>query len=214
MIPPSPSVVSGVSSRQGIATLVKDLVVLGGPNGAGKTTAARSLVPQKLGIAEFINADEIARGLSPFNPDGAVLAAGRLMLQRMRSLASGEQSFAIETTCSGKGHLNFLRHCKALGWRVTLVFLWLPSPQIAIDRIAQRVAAGGHNVLPEIVVRRYWAGLRNMHAHYLPLADVAAIYDNAAAEPILIAEQASGANLTVHDGARWELIKRALRGPT
>jgi predicted ABC-type ATPase len=188
---------------------VKELVVLGGPNGAGKTTAAQVMVPQKLGVAEFVNADEIARGLSPFNPTAAALAAGRLMLRRMRSLADGEQSFAIETTCSGKGHLKFLRQCKDAGWRITFVFLWLPSPQIAMDRVARRAAAGGHAVEPETIVRRYWAGLRNMHAHYLPLAEVAAIYDNAGYEPILIAERMSGTDLIVRDIARWRSIERA-----
>jgi predicted ABC-type ATPase len=193
---------------------VRELVVLGGPNGAGKTTAAQVLVPRKLGIAEFINADEIARGLSPFNPDGAALAAGRLMLQRMRSLASGEQSFAIETTCSGRGHLGFLRQCKSAGWRITLVFLWLPSPQIAIDRVERRVAAGGHAVHPKIITRRYRAGLRNMCTDYLPMADVAAIYDNAEDEPILIAERISGADLMIHDAERWKSIERASQCPT
>jgi predicted ABC-type ATPase len=191
--------------------MAKQLIVLGGPNGAGKTTAAQVVVPQKLGIAEFINADEIARGLSPFNPDGAALAAGRLMLRRMRDLARGEQSFAIETTCSGQGHLKFLRRCKDAGWQIILVFLWLPSPQIAIDRVARRVAKGGHAVPPKVVVRRYRAGLRNMYAHYLPLADVAAIYDNSGDEPILIAEGIAGADLTVRDAVRWELIERASR---
>ena len=185
---------------------MKELVVLGGPNGAGKTTAAQIVIPRKLDIAEFINADEIARGLSPFNPDGAALAAGRLMLQRMRNLASGEQSFAIETTCSGRGHLNFLRQCKNAGWRIIFVFLWLPSPQIALDRVARRVAAGGHAVQPEIVVRRYWSGLRNMYSSYLPLADVAAVYDNGGDEPILIAERITGADLTVHDPECWKSL--------
>jgi predicted ABC-type ATPase len=188
---------------------VKELLVLGGPNGAGKTTAAQIVVPRKLNIAEFINADEIARGLSPFNPDGAALAAGRLMLKRMQALASGEASFAIETTCSGKGHFNFLRRCKNAGWRISLVFLWLPSPEIAIERVARRVMAGGHAIAPEIIIRRYWAGLRNMRSLYLPLANIVAIYDNAGEEPILIAERLSGADLALHDEARWALIEEA-----
>jgi predicted ABC-type ATPase len=187
---------------------VKDLLVLGGSNGAGKTTAAQIIVPQKLNIAEFVNADEIARGLSPFNPEAAALAAGRLMLQRMRSLAIGNQSFAIETTCSGRGHIEFLRHCKQAGWRITLVFLWLPTPEMAITRVGRRIAAGGHAIKPNVIIRRYWAGLRNLHADYLPLADVAAIYDNAGSEPILVAEQISGTDLTVRDPQRWAMIKR------
>ncbi len=188
---------------------MKDIVVLGGPNGAGKTTAAQTIVPRKLGIAEFVNADEIARGLSPFNPEAAALAAGRLMLRRMQSLASGEQSFAVETTCSGRGHVNFLRECKKKGWRITLLFLWLSSPDIAIARVAGRVANGGHAVPPDVITRRYWSGIRNFVIRYLPLADTAVIYDHSGDEPILIAERMAGADLLVHDAVRWELVKRA-----
>lgn len=169
---------------------MRELIVLRGPNGAGKTTAAQIVVPWKLDIAEFVNADEIARGLSPFNPERAAFAAGRLMLERMRRLASGDRAFAVETTCSGLGHINFLGHCKQMGWRITLIFLWLPSPQIALERVAQRVASGGHSVPDETVTRRYWAGLRNMFAEYLPVADVASLYDNGGNEPILIARRA------------------------
>jgi predicted ABC-type ATPase len=190
---------------------VGELIILGGPNGAGKTTAAQIVVPRKLGIAEFVNADEIARGLSPFNPEGAAFAAGRLMLQRMRSLASGDRDFAIETTCSGRGHINFLRHCKQMGWRITFVFLSLPSPQIALERVARRVAAGGHSIPAETITRRYWSGLRNMVTDYLPVADVAAVYDNAGDEPILIAERASDVELVVRDVERWELLERTSR---
>jgi predicted ABC-type ATPase len=193
---------------------VRELIVLGGPNGAGKTTAAQIVLPGKLDVAEFVNADEIARGLSPFNPDGAAFAAGRLMLERMRGLASGDHDFAIETTCSGKTHIKFLRGCKEKGWRITLVFLWLPSPQIALDRVATRVAAGGHFVPSETIVRRYWGGLRNLFTDYLPLADVAAVYDNTGDEPILIADRAPGFELVVHDAKRWELMGRTSRCPT
>ena len=112
--------------------LLKDIIILAGPNGAGKTTAAPVLLPQELGIREFVNADEIARGLSPFNAEGAALAAGRFMIERMRYLVRNEQSFAFETTCSGRAHASWLRECRAKNWRVTLLFLWLPSPQAAL----------------------------------------------------------------------------------
>jgi predicted ABC-type ATPase len=190
---------------------MKQIVVLGGPNGAGKTTAAQIILPDKLGITEFVNADEIARGLSPFNPDAAALSAGRVMLERMHHLAQGERSFAFETTCSGKGHIGFLRRCKALGWRITLVFLWLPSPEFAMARVARRTAAGGHFIPPEAVVRRYWGGLRNLVDHYLPAADVVAIYDNSGDRPLLIADREPGAALLVHNVGRWQMIERARR---
>ena len=108
---------------------MKDIIVIGGPNGAGKTTAARELLPGLLGIREFVNAGEIARGLSPFNELGVALLAGRLMIERMRQLARGRESFAFETTSAGRGHAEFLRQCRADGWRITLLYLWLPSPR-------------------------------------------------------------------------------------
>jgi predicted ABC-type ATPase len=171
-------------------------------------------LPRKLEIAELVNADEIARGLSPFNPDAAALAAGRLMLICMRGLASANRNFAIETNCSGRGHINFLRNCKKIGWRITIVFLWLPSPKIALERVAARVAAGGHSFPSETVVRRYWAGLRNLFTDYLPLADLAAIYDNSGDEPILIADRAPDSEPAIHDLERWQLMERTSRCPT
>jgi predicted ABC-type ATPase len=135
-----------------------EIVIIGGPNGAGKTTASQFLVPQNLKIGEFVNADEIARGLSPFRPEHTALLAGRLMLERMRELIKSRQSFAFETTCSGRTHLPMLQRCKVDGWRVTLVYLWLPSPQVALDRVARRVREGGHNIPSDVVVRAIgWA---------------------------------------------------------
>ena len=188
---------------------MKEIVILGGANGAGKTTAAQVLLPQQLGIIEFVNADEIARGLSPFNAGGAAIAAGRLMIERMRSLARDGQSFAFETTCAGRGHVEFVRHLKENGWRAILLFLWLPSPQAALGRVARRVAQGGHPVPDAIVVRRYWAGLRNLHRLYLPLADVATIYDNADGGRVLIAERKPQGSLVIHDRVRWQSIEEA-----
>jgi Zeta toxin len=125
--------------EEGRQDQVENIVIIGGPNGAGKTTAAQVVLPQQLDIREFVNADEIARGLSPFNPEGAALAAGRLMIERVRNLVQNRRSFALETTCAGRGHVNLLRRCKVEGWRVTLVYLWLPSVEAALDRVARRV---------------------------------------------------------------------------
>lgn len=188
---------------------MEDIVIIGGPNGAGKTTAAQLLVPQGLEIREFVNADEIARGLSPFNPEHAALIAGRLMLERIRELIKNRQSFAFETTCSGRTHLPMLQRCKADGWRVTLVYLWLPSPQAALDRVARRVREGGHSIPNNVVVRRYWAGLSNLRLLYLPLADVAAIYDNSDGHRTLVAARLPKGSLVVHDADRWAKIERA-----
>jgi predicted ABC-type ATPase len=188
---------------------VRDIIILGGPNGAGKTTAARELLPYALGIREFVNADEIARGLSPFNAAGVALAAGRLMIDRMRHLARIGESFAFETTCAGRTHADFLERCRADGWRVTLLFLWLPSPRAAIERVARRVRQGGHDIPADVIVRRYWKGIANMRSLYLPLADVAAVYDNGDERRVLVAEREFQSPYTVLDLARWELIRRS-----
>jgi predicted ABC-type ATPase len=188
---------------------LKDIIVLGGPNGAGKTTAAKLLRPEKLGIVEFVNADEIARGLSPFDPDGAAVAAGRVMLQRMKELRQRGQSFAFETTCAGRTHIRFLKDCKTDGWRINLLFLWLPSPEAAIARVNRRIREGGHAIPPDVIVRRYFAGIANMRRSYLPLADVAAIYDNSDEGRVLIAERSAGKTLVIGDSGRWAKIGSA-----
>jgi len=190
---------------------MRDIVILGGPNGAGKTTAAPFVVPRELGIREFVNADEIARGLSPFNAEGAALAAGRLMIDRMRMLVREGQSFAFETTCAGRAHAGWLRACKADGWRVTLVYLWLRSPQMALDRVARRVRQGGHHIPGDVVVRRYHLGLVNMRRLYFPLAEVAGIYDNSDYERTLIVQLSPAAGLVVHDAGLWAKIERFTR---
>jgi predicted ABC-type ATPase len=186
---------------------VKDVIVIGGPNGAGKTTAANGLLPTTLGMHEFLNADEIARGLSPFDPEASALAAGRLMIDRIDKLVAAGKTFAFETTCAGHRQVKLLRTCRAAGYRVTFIFLWLPSPQVAISRVAQRVARGGHNIPEETIIRRYAAGVHNMRHEFLPLADVAFIYDNSGTSPLLIAEKRSNLPFVIRDHARWTLIE-------
>ena len=187
---------------------MRDIVILGGPNGAGKTTAAPFVVPRELGIREFVNADEIARGLSPFNVEGVAVAAGRLMLDRMRLLVREGESFAFETTCFGRAHACWVRACKADGWRIILVYLWLRSPQLAIDRVARRVRQGGHHIPEDVVVRRYHTGLVNMRRLYLPLANLAGIYDNSYYRRTPIAECSPETGLVVHDARLWGTIER------
>lgn len=186
-----------------------DIIIVGGPNGAGKTSSAPSIIPRRLRIHEFINADEIARGLSPFNPEGAAVAAGRLMMESIKSLVQRGQSFAFETTCAGRAHAYWLRKCKAADWQVTLLFLWLPTPQAAINRVAKRVREGGHGIPPDVVIRRWKAGATNMRNIYLPLSDFAMIYDNSDEGRVLIAERKLDVPLVVYDAARWAMIEKA-----
>lgn len=190
-------------------SLDREIVILGGPNGAGKTSAARVLFARHVLTREFVNVDEIARGLSPFNPEQAAISAGRLMIARMRELVRRNESFVVETTCSGVANARLFQQCKEDGWRVLLLFLWLPSPQIAIGRVARRVSEGGHFIPDDVVVRRYWAGMRNLHRLYLPLADTAAVYDNSDRRSVFIAEKADSGNVTIHDEKRWSKILEA-----
>jgi predicted ABC-type ATPase len=187
----------------------KEVVVIGGPNGAGKTTWAYRRLPSTLGLREFVNADEIARGISPLDPEASALAAGRLMIERLNELISAGHSFAFETTCSGRGHVRLLQICRATGYRITLIFLWLPSAKIALSRVARRVSQGGHRIPDDVIVRRYSAGLRNMRHIYLPLADEAYIYDNSDEDGVLIAQQRKNTRIIIHATDRWKQIEEA-----
>ena len=133
------------------------------------------------------------------------------MIGRMRELVRNGESFALETTCAGKSYIGFLQKCKVNGWRIVLVYLWLPTPKDAIARVARRVAQGGHNISEDVIVRRFHAGLWNMRNLYLPLADEAAIYDNTDRRRILIAEKREGMAFYVHDLERWATIEVATR---
>jgi predicted ABC-type ATPase len=188
---------------------VKEIVILGGPNGAGKTTAARMLLPALIQVHAFLNADEIAREICPEDVDSAALAAGREMLKRIQDYVRTGASFGLETTCSGRSYARLLERCKRDGWRITLLFLWISSPEIAVRRINRRVRQGGHNIPPNIVRRRYSAGLANLMALYLPLADEVEVYDNTGKGRVLIAEKRGGGRLRIHDATRWTKMKKA-----
>jgi predicted ABC-type ATPase len=187
---------------------MKDIVLLGGPNGAGKTTAARVVIPESLGIREFLNADEFARSIDPENVERVAWAAGRLMLEKVRDLVGRRESFGLETTCAGKSYLNLLRNMKVKGWRITLVYFWLKSPSLAVARVAHRVKEGGHAVPPDVVRRRYYSSIVNMRTLYLPLADEVEIYDNSGWRRTLIATRREGGILVIRDSRCWEKIKR------
>ena len=137
------------------------LYIISGCNGAGKTTASYSVLPDILQCREFVNADEIAKGLSPFNPSSVAIQAGRLMLNRIDELMSAQISFSVETTLSTRSYLSLIRQAQERGYMVSLIYFWLNSPELAIERVKQRVANGGHDIPPQIVRRRYKAGLNN-----------------------------------------------------
>jgi predicted ABC-type ATPase len=165
----------------------KKIVIIAGPNGAGKTTFAREFLPREAGCPDFINVDLIAAGLSPFDPDKAALRAAKLMLAEVHRRASKGESFAFETTLSGRNYARMIPRWRAAGYHVKLIFLSLPSVELALARIATRVAQGGHSVPEEVVRRRFESGLRNFHAIYKSLANSWMLYDNSGATPRLIA---------------------------
>jgi predicted ABC-type ATPase len=164
-----------------------NIFVIAGPNGAGKSTSARRLLPGPLGCVEFVNADDIARGLSPFRPEGVALLAGRVMLKRLDELAGQRADFAFETTLSSRSLAPWLRARQAEGFHVHVLYLWLPTPDMAVIRVAARVQAGGHNVPEADIRRRYQRGRNNFLELFLPLANTWEVYDNSEREPRLIA---------------------------
>ena len=154
------------------------LFIIAGCNGAGKTTASYSVLPELLGCKEFVNADEIARGLSPFNPESVAIEAGKLMLQRINRLLFERKTFAIETTLATKSYSNTIKIAQELGYTVILLFFWLPSPEMAAERVAKRVSEGGHNIPMDVIYRRYWAGLQNFFTIFAPIVDSWMFYNN------------------------------------
>jgi len=158
--------------------MAKNLYIISGCNGAGKTTASYTVLPDILGCKEFVNADEIARGLSPFNPASVAIESGRLMLQRIEDLLSRDESFSIETTLATRSYVNLVRRAKGQDYRVSLLYFWLDSPELAMRRVEERVSKGGHGIPKGIITRRYVAGINNLFKLFVPLVDYWAVFDN------------------------------------
>jgi len=169
-----------------------NLYIIAGPNGAGKTTFARKFLPDYVKCLEFINADLIAGGLSPFVPERAAIQAGRIMIEQIRSLSAQRRDFGFETTLSGKTYVKLIRDLRRRGYRIHLFFLWLASTDLAIERIAERVRQGGHYIPDAVVRRRFAKGLTNFFKLYRPILDSWLIFDNSMATPKLIAFEKSG----------------------
>lgn len=187
------------------------VIVLAGPNGAGKSTAAPTLIGETLGITEFVNADVIAQGLSAFGRDAVAIDAGRIMLQRLDELAQARADFAFETTLASRSFAPRIRSLIRNGYRFRLVFLWLPSPELAILRVRGRVLDGGHDVPEATVRRRYGAGIANFFELYRPLAEAWSMY-NAAVRPMsLIAAKMSSKPEQVFDRDSWAAALEGMR---
>lgn len=155
-----------------------NLFIISGCNGAGKTTASYAILPDMLGCKEFVNADEIAKGLSPFQPEKASIDAGRIMVNRIEDLMAQKLDFAIETTLATKSYVRYIKKAQNEGYFVTLLYFWLDSPELAIKRVEDRVRSGGHNVPEDVIRRRYKSGARNLFSLYTPISDYWMVIDN------------------------------------
>ncbi len=185
-----------------------NLFVIAGPNGAGKTTYARRFLPEEMRTREFVNADMIAAGLSPFAPDKAAFEAGRIMLNRLRDLTAQRVDFSFETTLSGRAYAPLLRQMRAAGYRVRIDFLWIPQLGITRQRVRQRVTKGGHDIPEDVQQRRFHLGVTNLATLYRPLVDHWRLYDNTFDQPHLVVEEKDGV-LIVADAGRLAIIERS-----
>ena len=183
-----------------------NLYIIAGPNGAGKTTAAMTVLPEILDCFEFVNADAIAAGLSPFKPESVAFEAGRLMLERIELLLSQNVDFAIETTLATKSYVSPVKKAQSFGYEVTLLFLWLPSAEMAVERVKKRVLAGGHDIPEETVRRRYERGLRNLIKDFMPICNHWHIFESLDEGYGRIAES-STENPLIYNTYLWKLVQ-------
>ena len=186
----------------------KNLYIISGCNGAGKTTASYTILPEILDCKEFVNADEIAKGLSPFNPESMSLKAGRLMVARINELLGMQASFALETTLSTRSYVALVNKAHELGYKVSLIYFWLQSPQLAEMRVAKRVSEGGHDIPTTVLRRRYWSGIKNLFQLYVPVVDYWMIFDNSQPSRVMVAEGGIGVENNILEHEIFENIKQ------
>ena len=184
-----------------------NLYIIAGPNGAGKTTASYNLLPDILHCPNFVNADEIARGLSPFAPETVAYSAGRIMLQRIEELLPQRVDFAIETTLATRSYVQLVHRAQALGYKVHLIFFFLENEEQAIARVAQRVSNGGHDIPEDDIRRRFKRGIYNLIHLYMPICDNVHVYNNAHGDAILVAKYCrSNGEIQIYEQKMWNQL--------
>lgn len=186
----------------------KKLYIIAGCNGAGKTTASFTILPEILDCKEFVNADEIAKGLSPFQPEKVAFEAGRIMLGRINELLKNNESFAFETTLSTKSYKNKIKEAQQKGYTVTLLFFWLQSIELAKERVKTRVSEGGHNIEPDVIERRYIKGIKNLFDIYLPLVDGFFIFDNSEGKHEPLARKTTDEQIIISNEKGFNKLKK------
>ena len=182
------------------------LYIISGCNGAGKTTTSFTLLPDIMDCKEFVNADEIAKGLSPFQPEKAAIDAGRIMINRMENLLNRGEDFAIETTLATKSYSEFIQRAHQKDYKVTLIYFWLNSVDLAIERVKARVAAGGHNIPENTIRRRYVSGNKNLSEIYLHICDEWLIIDNSTVPPEVVANKGKDEKPTINNPELFKII--------
>jgi predicted ABC-type ATPase len=183
-----------------------NLYMIAGCNGAGKTTASYTILPEMLNCKEFVNADSIAAGLSPFKPERVSFEAGRIMLNRISQLIGEKVDFGFETTLSAKSYISLIRNAREAGYEISLLYFWLSSPEFAISRVAERVRNGGHNIPSNIIERRYYRGISNLIKLYIPICDNWIIIDNMDEVPEVIAQGGINMKKTIKKDDIWNII--------
>ncbi|UOY04987.1 zeta toxin family protein [Muricauda sp. SCSIO 64092] len=186
---------------------MKNLYIIAGPNGAGKTTASYTILPEIFNCDEFVNADEIARGLSPFNPDEVAIQSGKMMVRRIKELLHEGKSFAIETTLATKSHVSLIEQARSNGYTITLLFLFLDSIELAIERVGIRVKEGGHDIPKDVIARRYERGLNHLFNRYLPIVDEWSMVNNSKEGFSTIARGLIDGTLIEVDKNVWRQLK-------
>jgi len=183
-----------------------NLYIIAGCNGAGKTTASYTILPEILNCKQFVNADNIAAGLSPFNVESVAIQAGRIMLKRIHELLDEGADFALETTLATRGYVSFIKKAQSQGYNVTLLYFWLSSPEMAYDRVAKRVSEGGHNIPLDVIHRRYYSGIKNLFNLYLPVCDKWYVMNNVGFLSEVVARSLTTFEKVVLNGDIWETI--------
>ena len=186
----------------------QNLYIIAGCNGAGKTTASYTILPEIIECKEFVNADEIAKGLSPFQPETVSFEAGRIMINRINDLLEENESFAFETTLSTKSYKNKVLKAKEQGYTVTLLFFWLNNIELAKERVKTRVKEGGHNIPEDVIERRYLKGIYNLFDIYLPIVDSTLIFDNSYGKHELIAHKIGNDEIMIIDTIKFNQLKK------
>lgn len=187
--------------------IMPTMYVISGCNGAGKTTASYTILSEMLQCRNFVNSDEIARGIAPFDLSHAAIDAGRVMLKRIRTLTESKNDFAFETTLAVRSYANLIEKTKKKGYMIQLVYFWLNSPELAIERVQNRVLAGGHSIPENVIRRRYWSGIKNLFTIYMPLCDRWLLINNSESPSTLIAEGAGARESKIYNQPDYDRLK-------